>query len=117
MTEQEKRQLRFLIAEQAKTRNRKNAERRKLDPKHGDAELKKRPTFTAEEISLVKKLCQPKAFVATLEECAIMEEFTKTGIVKSHNDGTVELTMKGANIYVRTLERENQNECHDETQG
>lgn len=101
MTDQEKRQLRFLLAEQAKIRNRKNAARRAADPKHGESP-KKRPALGPEEMSLVKKLCRPEAFAATVEECAIMAQFMKDGIVKSHNDGTIELTEKGADLYIRS---------------
>ena len=132
VTDNEKRSLRVLLAEQGKVRERKAAARRGADPKHKAdwpagftpagiggraAQAEGRRPLTAEEMELVRRLCQPEPFGVTPSEAGIMERFARDGIVKRHQDGTTELTVKGANIYFRTLERENQNECHDETQG
>jgi hypothetical protein len=65
-------------------------------------DMKDKGILSAEELSLIKKLCQPEPFFPTLTERTILECFKKQGIVKVHRDGSVEVTERGAERYVES---------------
>ena len=102
VTDNEKKSLRVLLAEQKIARERKAAARRGADPKHGPAAGAAGRILSAREMVLVRRLCRLEPFMVTPFEADLMESFARDGIVKHHQDGTTELTMKGADLYIRS---------------
>lgn len=64
--------------------------------------MKGKKVLSAAELLLVKKLCQPVPFTPSSEERVIIEDFKKTGIVKIHGDGSIEVTEHGADRYIES---------------
>ena len=64
--------------------------------------MKGKRVLSPAELVFLKKLCQPAPFVPTPEERAIFEDFKKQGIVRVHDDGSLEVTDLGADCYVES---------------
>ena len=58
--------------------------------------------MTPKQKAFVKKLCQPEPFFPTPAERAMLAIFLRNKWLRYHADGSVELTMRGANAYLET---------------
>lgn len=102
VTDNEKRDLRVLLARQKEVRERKAAARRRIDPRHGT----RLAALDAREIAFLKKLCGPAPFAPDGDEALMLRDFESRRIVKIHRnaDGSsdVEVTNHGADRYIES---------------
>jgi hypothetical protein len=54
----------------------------------------------SEERAFIKKLCQPQSFIPTFPERVMLERFRRDGLVRDHEDGSIEVTDFGADCYI-----------------
>jgi hypothetical protein len=60
--------------------------------------------LSPEEMEFLKKLCKAESFTPTFPERVMLEVFIKEKMVKSHRDGSLEVTNHGADCYIATLD-------------
>lgn len=102
MTDNERRSLEVMLREQKKTCERKEAARRRTDPRHGT----RTAALDAREIAFLKRLCGPAPFAPDEDEALMLRDFESRRIVKIHRnaDGSseVEVTGHGADCYIES---------------